>query len=177
MEIIKTLAQEFGISEENVEKTVALIDEGNTIPFISRYRKEVTGGLDDSVLRDLNDRLNYLRKLDERRNEISSLIEAQEKLTPEITMALNLANTLVELEDIYRPYKPKRTTRASIARAKGLEPLADYIMEQRDFYEVEIATYAEEFISSEEGKEVPMPRQRFRAHQILSRRTFRIMQR
>ena len=155
MDIIKTLAQEFSITEENVEKTVALIDEGNTIPFISRYRKEVTGGLDDSVLRDLNDRLNYLRKLDERRAEISSLIEAQEKLTPEITHALGLATTLVELEDIYRPYKPKRTTRASIARAKGLEPLANYIMEQRDSYDVDIATYAEEFISAEEGKEVP----------------------
>ncbi len=155
MEIIKTLAQEFSISEENVEKTVALIDEGNTIPFISRYRKEVTGGLDDSVLRDLNDRLNYLRKLDERRAEISSLIEAQEKLTPEITFALNNAKTLVELEDIYRPFKPKRTTRASIARAKGLEPLANYIMEQKDAYDPDIAVYAEEFISEEEGKEVP----------------------
>ena len=155
MDIIKTLAQEFNVSEENVEKTVALIDEGNTIPFISRYRKEVTGGLDDSVLRDLNDRLNYLRKLDERRAEISSLIEAQEKLTPEITNALNLAHTLVELEDIYRPYKPKRTTRASIARAKGLEPLANYIMEQKDSYDPDIAVYAEQFISAEEGKEVP----------------------
>ena len=154
MDIIKTLAQEFNVSEENVEKTVALIDEGNTIPFISRYRKEVTGGLDDSVLRDLNDRLNYLRKLDERRAEISSLIEAQEKLTPEITNALNLAHTLVELEDIYRPYKPKRTTRASIARAKGLEPLANYIMEQKDSYDPDIAVYAEQFISAEEGKEV-----------------------
>lgn len=155
MEIIKTLAKEFSITEEQVEKTVALIDEGNTIPFISRYRKEVTGGLDDMVLRDLNDRLNYLRKLDERRAEVSSLIEAQEKLTPEITFALNNATTLVEIEDIYRPFKPKRTTRASIARAKGLEPLANYIMEQKDSYDPEIAKYAEEFISAEEGKEVP----------------------
>ena len=155
MEIFKTLAQEFGIKEEQVEKTVALIDEGNTIPFISRYRKEVTGSLDDSVLRDLFDRLQYLRKLDERRCEISSLIEAQEKLTPEITFALNNAKTLVELEDIYRPFKPKRTTRASIARAKGLEPLANYILEQRDSYDVAIDVYASEFISTEEGKEVP----------------------
>lgn len=155
MDIIKTLAKEFNIKEEQVEKTIELIDEGNTIPFISRYRKEVTGSLDDSVLRDLNDRLQYLRKLDERRAEISSLIEAQEKLTPEITLALNNATTLVELEDIYRPFKPKRTTRASIARAKGLEPLANYIMEQRDVYEVAIADYAKEFISDEEGKEVP----------------------
>ena len=128
MDIVKTLAKEFNIKEEQVVNTVALIDEGNTIPFISRYRKEVTGSLDDATLRDLFDRLTYLRKLEERRAEISSLIEAQEKLTPEITLALNNATTLVELEDIYRPYKPKRTTRASIARAKGLEPLANYIM-------------------------------------------------
>ncbi len=155
MDIVKTLAQEFNIKEEQVANTVALIDEGNTIPFISRYRKEVTGSLDDATLRDLYDRLQYLRKLDERREEISSLIEAQEKLTPEITHALNNAKTLVELEDIYRPFKPKRTTRASIARAKGLEPLANYIMEQRDEYDPEIAVYAEQFVSAEEGKEVP----------------------
>ncbi len=155
MDIVKTLAQEFNLKEEQVVNTVALIDEGNTIPFISRYRKEVTGSLDDATLRDLNDRLQYLRKLDERREEISSLIEAQEKLTPEITFALNNAKTLVELEDIYRPFKPKRTTRASIARAKGLEPLANYILEQRDSYDVPIEKYAEEFISTEEGKEVP----------------------
>ena len=155
MDIVKTLATEFNIKEEQVEKTIELIDEGNTIPFISRYRKEVTGSLDDSVLRDLNDRLQYLRKLDERREEISSLIEAQEKLTPEITFALNNAKTLVELEDIYLPYKPKRKTRASVARAKGLEPLATYILEQRDSYDVAIDEYAKEFISEEEGKEVP----------------------
>ena len=154
MDIVKTLAKEFNIKEEQVVNTVALIDEGNTIPFISRYRKEVTGSLDDATLRDLFDRLQYLRKLEERRAEISSLIEAQEKLTPEITLALNNATTLVELEDIYRPFKPKRTTRASIARAKGLEPLANYILEQRDAYEPSIEAYAEEFISVEEGKEV-----------------------
>ncbi len=155
MDIIKTLADEFHLKAEQVESTVALIDEGNTIPFISRYRKEVTGGLDDATLRDLFDRLTYLRKMDDRRAEISSLIEAQEKLTPEITFALNNAKTLVELEDIYRPFRPKRTTRASIARAKGLEPLAKYIMEQRDVYDPEIPVYAEQFISTEEGKEVP----------------------
>ena len=155
MDIVKTLAEEFKIKEEQVEKTIELIDEGNTIPFISRYRKEVTGSLDDSVLRDLNDRLQYLRKMEERRAEISSLIEAQEKLTPEITFALNNAKTLVELEDIYLPYKPKRKTRASVARAKGLEPLANYILEQRDSYDVAIDEYAKEFVSSEEGKEVP----------------------
>ena len=155
MDIVKTLAQEFNIKEEQVVNTIALIDEGNTIPFISRYRKEVTGSLDDATLRDLFDRLQYLRNLDERRQSISAIIESQEKLTPEITFALNNAKTLVELEDIYRPFKPKRTTRASIARAKGLEPLADYIKEQRDAYEKEISLYAEEFVSEEEGKEVP----------------------
>ena len=146
MDILKTLAEEFKIKEEQVKETVALIDEGNTIPFISRYRKEVTGGLDDATLRDLNDRLNYLRKMDERREEISNLIDAQGKLTPEITFALNNAKTLVELEDIYLPYRPKRKTRASVARDKGLEPLANYIMEQRDVYDPEIPVYAEQFI-------------------------------
>ena len=154
MDILKTLAEEFKIKEEQVKETVALIDEGNTIPFISRYRKEVTGGLDDATLRDLNDRLNYLRKMDERRAEISSLIEAQEKLTPEITFALNNAKTLVELEDIYLPFRPKRKTRASVARDKGLEPLANYILEQLDAYDVSIDEYADSFISLEEGKEV-----------------------
>ncbi len=157
MDILKTLAEEFKIKEEQVKETVALIDEGNTIPFISRYRKEVTGGLDDATLRDLNDRLNYLRKMDERREEISNLIDAQGKLTPEITFALNNAKTLVELEDIYLPYRPKRKTRASVARDKGLEPLAAYIMEQRDVYDPEIAVYAEQFIviSDEKDKAVP----------------------
>ncbi len=157
MDILKTLSEEFKIKEEQVKETVALIDEGNTIPFISRYRKEVTGGLDDATLRDLNDRLNYLRKMDERREEISNLIDAQGKLTPEITFALNNAKTLVELEDIYLPYRPKRKTRASVARDKGLEPLAAYIMEQRDVYDPEIAVYAEQFIviSDEKDKAVP----------------------
>ncbi len=157
MDILKTLAEEFKIKEEQVKETVALIDEGNTIPFISRYRKEVTGGLDDATLRDLNDRLNYLRKMDERREEISNLIDAQGKLTPEITFALNNAKTLVELEDIYLPYRPKRKTRASVARDKGLEPLANYILEQRDEYEVPIDVYAEQFIviSDEKDKSVP----------------------
>ena len=154
MDIVKTLAQEFGIKEEQVTATVALIDEGNTIPFISRYRKEVTGELDDATLRDLNDRLQYLRNLDERRATVENIINEQGKLTPELVFALNNAKTLVEIEDIYRPYKPARKTRASIARAKGLEPLANYILEQRDVYETPIEKYAEEFISDEEGKEV-----------------------
>ena len=171
MDIFKALAQEFGIKEEQVTATAALIDEGNTIPFISRYRKEVTGGLDDSTLRDLNDRLNYLRKLEERKAEVSALIEAQEKLTPEISLALANAKTLVEVEDIYRPFKPKRTTRASIARAKGLEPLANYILEQRLEYTPSIEEFADSFISDEEGKDPTEP-QRFKAHRILLPRIF-----
>ncbi len=155
MDILKTLALEFKITEEQVSATVGLIDEGNTIPFISRYRKEVTGSLDDATLRDLYDRLQYLRNFEERRVQISNIIEEQGNLTPEITFALNNAKTLVELEDIYRPFKPKRTTRGSVARAKGLLPLAEYIMEQRDVYDPAIEVYAEEFISAEEGKEVP----------------------
>ena len=155
MDIVKTLAVEFNIKEEQVSATIALIDEGNTIPFISRYRKEVTGSLDDVTLRDLNDRLQYLRNLEDRRATVENLINEQGKLTPEISFALNNAKTLVEIEDIYRPYKPKRTTRASIARAKGLEPLANYILEQKASYEPSIEDYAKEFISEEEGKEVP----------------------
>ena len=155
MDILKTLAEEFKIKEEQVKNTVDLIDEGNTIPFISRYRKEVTGSLDDATLRDLYDRLQYLRNLEERRAAVENLINEQGKLTPEIQFALNNAKTLVEIEDIYRPYKPKRTTRGSIARAKGLEPLAQYIMEQRDSYDPSIEAYAEQFICIEEGKEVP----------------------
>ena len=111
------------------------MDEGNTIPFIARYRKEVTGSLDDVTLRDLFDRLTYLRNMDKRREEISALIEAQGKLTPEISLALANAKALVELEDIYLPFRPKRKTRASVAREKGLEPLAQLIMEQRPSYE------------------------------------------
>ena len=151
MDIIKTLAKELGIRPEQVEKTVALIDEGNTIPFIARYRKEVTGSLDDATLRTLDDRLTYLRNMDKRREEISTLIAAQEKLTPEISLAIENAVTLVELEDIYRPFRPKRTTRASIARDKGLEPFAALIMEQRDTYEPALEVVALDFLNEEKG--------------------------
>ena len=151
MDIIKALAKELNLKEDQVERTVALLDEGNTVPFISRYRKEVTGSLDDVTLRALEDRLGYLRKLDERRGEIASLIEAQGKLTPEITAALDRAVTLVELEDIYRPYRPKRKTRASVAREKGLEPLSELIMEQRPSYEPSIPEAAAAFVDEEKG--------------------------
>ncbi|MCL2531068.1 MAG: RNA-binding transcriptional accessory protein [Oscillospiraceae bacterium] len=124
MTIIQQLCTEFGLQVWQVENVIALIDEGNTIPFIARYRKEQHGELDDQVLRDLDERLGYLRNLQKRREEVHAAIEAQEKLTPEIEAALAKAVTLAEIEDIYRPFKPKRRTRASIAKDKGLEPLA-----------------------------------------------------
>ena len=149
MDIIKILSEELKLTEDQITKTVALMDEGNTIPFIARYRKEVTGSLDDITLRSLEDRLNYLRKLEERKGEISTSIENQGKLTPEITAALEKATTLVELEDIYRPYKQKRKTRASVARERGLGPLAELIMEQRDSYDGTLAELAVPFIDAE----------------------------
>ncbi len=151
MDIIQKLTEEFSLKREQVEKTVALIDEGNTIPFIARYRKEVTGSLDDTVLRDLNDRLAYLRSLDKRREEVRSSIAEQGKLTDEINEAIDAAEILTELEDIYRPFKPHRKTRASVAREKGLEPLAALIMEQRADYQPSIETEAEGYINEEKG--------------------------
>ena len=130
MEINSILAKEFGLRQEQVDNTVALIDDDKTIPFIARYRKELTGSLDDQVLRELYDRLMYLRNLQKRKEEVTNSITEQEKMTPEIEAAINAAMTLVEVEDIYRPFKPKRRTRASIARENGLEPLAVIIMEQ-----------------------------------------------
>lgn len=130
MDIINSLTKMFGFQRWQVENTVKLIDEGNTIPFIARYRKEAHGTLDDQVLRELSEKLEYLRNLDKRREEISASITAQEKMTPEIEAALEKASTLAEIEDIYRPFRPKRRTRASIAKEKGLEPLADAIFAQ-----------------------------------------------
>ncbi len=149
MNIIETLAKEFSLKVSQIEATVGLIDDGNTIPFIARYRKEVTGSLDDTVLRNLDERLKYLRNLEARKEEVRSLIEAQGKLTDEIVEALNKAQILTEVEDIYRPFKPKRATRASIAREKGLEPLAQLLMEQRDAYEKELLEIAAEYITTE----------------------------
>ncbi len=150
MDIIKTLADEFSLRREQVENTVALIDDDKTIPFIARYRKEMTGSLDDQVLRELNDRLTYLRNLEKRKEEITAAITEQEKMTPEIEAAISQAVTLVEVEDIYRPFKPKRRTRASIARENGLEPLAAVIMAQEDRIPEE---EAEAFVNEE--KNVP----------------------
>ena len=149
MNIIETLAKEFSLKVSQVEATVALIDDGNTIPFIARYRKEVTGSLDDTVLRNLDDRLKYLRNLETRKQEVASLIEGQGKLTEEIVAALEAAQTITEVEDIYRPYKPKRETRASLARKRGLEPLANLIMEQRESYSPEIYEVAKEYVTTE----------------------------
>ena len=153
MDIIKTLAQEFKLKEEQVSKTVEMIDNGDTIPFIARYRKEVTGSLDDAILRDLNDRLEYLRNIEKRKEEVRSLIEAQGQLTPEIEQAILNAKTITEVDDIYRPFRPKRKTRASVARERGLEDLAKLIMEQRMEYSPSIEEAAEAFVSEE--KDVP----------------------
>lgn len=147
MDFLKTLADEFKIKLNQVENTVKLIDEGNTIPFIARYRKEMTGSLDDTVLRELNDRLNYLRNLDEKREQVRNLIAEQEKLTDEINAALDKAVTVTEIDDIYRPFRPKRRTRATIAKEKGLEPLANEIMMQITKEPVE--KIAEKYIDAE----------------------------
>lgn len=149
MDINKTLAQEFSLRQEQVDNTVSLIDDDKTIPFIARYRKELTGSLDDQILRELYDRLMYLRNLEKRKEEIHTAITEQEKMTPEIENAIAAAVTLVEVEDIYRPFKPKRRTRASIAREKGLEPLAELITEQSDSVSPEDA--AADFVSEEKG--------------------------
>ena len=152
MEIIKILTEEFSLKPFQVENTVKLIDEGNTIPFIARYRKEATGSLDDQILRELSERLGYLRNMDETREKIKAAIEEQGALTEEIISALEAAKTLTELDDIYRPYKKKRKTRASVAKEKGLEPLAELIYEQSPDCEEPIKL-AETYIDPEKGVE------------------------
>lgn len=149
MDINEKLAKEFKLRREQVDNTVALIDDDKTIPFIARYRKEQTGSLDDTVLRELSDRLTYLRNLEKRKEEISSSISEQGKMTEELAAAINNAETLVEVEDIYRPYKPKRKTRGSVAREKGLEPLAEIILEQNTAVVPE--KEAEVFVDAEKG--------------------------
>lgn len=130
MDIILALTKELNVEKWQIEAAVKLIDEGNTIPFISRYRKEVTGALNDEVLRNLNDRLTYLRNLEEKKTQVLSSIEEQGKLTEELKKQILEAQTLVVVEDLYRPYRPKRRTRATIAKEKGLEPLANIILLQ-----------------------------------------------
>lgn len=149
MDIIKKLQEELKIGRHQVEAAVKLIDEGNTIPFIARYRKEATGSLDDEVLRNLDERLKYLRNLEDKKEQVISSIREQEKLTPELERQIKEAATLVAVEDLYRPYRPKRRTRATIAQEKGLAPLADLIMLQMMKGPVEDT--AAEYISEEKG--------------------------
>ena len=137
MNIVQTIANELNVKSYQVEKTIELIDSGNTIPFIARYRKEVTGGLSDETLRSLDERLKYLRNLEERKGEVKTSIENQGKLTDEIIKNLEIAQTLAEVEDIYRPYKQKKKTRATVAKANGLEPLAQIIKEQKETKPIE----------------------------------------
>ena len=147
--IAGVIAQELGVKEFQVQNTIKLIDDGNTIPFIARYRKEATGGLSDEVLRNLNDRLTYLRNLNKRKEEISKSIEEQGKMTDELKIQIENAIILSEVEDIYRPYKQKKRTRASIAKEKGLEPLATIIYLQTD--KRPVLEIAKEFINEEKG--------------------------
>jgi len=127
MDIQLKLQQEFSLKQTQVENVIKLIDEGNTIPFIARYRKEMTGSLDDQLLRTLSERLAYLRNLEDKRTQVKNTITEQGNMTEELEQKLSLAETMTEIEDIYRPFRPKRRTRAIIAKEKGLEPLADLI--------------------------------------------------
>ena len=149
--IAEILAQELGQKQEYIDNVIALMDEGNTIPFIARYRKEVTGSLDDTVLRTLEERLTALRNLEKRKEEVKSLIDAQGKLTPEIVAAIDRAVTVTEVDDIYRPFRPHRKTRASVAREKGLEELAKLIYAQEPVYTPSIEEQAAAFINEEKG--------------------------
>lgn len=154
MNIIETLASEFGVKLWQIENTVKLIDESNTIPFIARYRKEATGSLDDQILRSISDRLDYLRSLAEQKEKITASITEQGAMTDEIAATIENAKTLTELDDIYRPYRPKRKTRASVAKAKGLEPLALEILKQQNDFEPEnvaLAYINDEVASADEA--------------------------
>ena len=149
--IANAIAEELNVRSIQVEKTIELIDGGNTIPFIARYRKEVTGGLSDETLRDLGERLTYLRNLESRKEEVKKSIEEQGKLTEELSNSIENSKTLAEVEDIYRPYKPKKKTRATVAKAKGLEPLAKIIIEQKETRPLE--EIAKEYINIEKLSE------------------------
>ena len=152
MDILSILQKEFEVSQLHIKNIVELIDEGNTIPFIARYRKEMTGSCDDQKLREINDRLNYLRNLEKRKEEVLSSIEEQGKLTNEITEAVEKASTLAEVEDIYRPYKQKKKTRASVAKEKGLEPLADLLFSYT-LKGVDLEEAAKDYVDAEKGVE------------------------
>ena len=152
MDIIKQLAEEFNLRQDYSKNIVSLIDDGNTIPFIARYRKEMHGSCDDQVLREFDERLTYLRNLEKRKEEVTSSITEQGKLTQELAEAISAAKTLAEVEDLYRPYKQKRRTRATVAKEKGLEPLADIIFAQ-ELKIGNIADIASPYISEEKGVE------------------------
>ena len=149
MELFQVLSKEFNIKEQYASNIINLIDEGSTIPFIARYRKEMTGSCDDQVLREFNDRLNYLRNLNKRKEEVTRSITEQEKMTAELAKAIDDANTLTEVEDIYRPFKPKRKTRASVAIERGLKPLAEAI--ETGVFKGEMEEFAAGFINEEKG--------------------------
>lgn len=149
MNINEKIAHELNIPEDKLNAAVELLDAGNTVPFVARYRKEATGGLDDGVLRNLLERLTYLRNLEKRKDEVKSLIEGQGKLTDELVSAIEKAESVTEVDDIYRPYRPKRKTRASVARERGLEPLSKLISEQRKKYSPTIEQEAEKYLTDE----------------------------
>ncbi|MGZ5001027.1 MAG: Tex-like N-terminal domain-containing protein, partial [Methylomonas sp.] len=132
MDVTQRIAEELSVKIQQVAAAIALLDEGATVPFIARYRKEVTGGLDDTQLRTLEERLNYLRELNDRRSTILDSIRSQGKLTADLEQAIRDADTKTLLEDLYLPYKPKRRTKAQIAREAGLEPLADALLDNRN---------------------------------------------
>lgn len=151
MDILQKLQEEFEIKASQVENTVKLLDEGNTVPFIARYRKEMTGSLDDQIIRQLSERLTALRNLEEKREQVKATIAEQGNLTDELAAKLDAAETQTEIDDLYRPFRPKRRTRASIAKEKGLQPLADMIWGQKLIGT--LADYAAAFIDSEKGVE------------------------
>ena len=153
MDIQKIISEELSVKEKQVAAAVELLDAGNTVPFIARYRKEATGGLDDEALRRLSERLTYLRNLEKRKEEVRALIAAQGQLTDEIDAAIDAAQTVTETDDIYRPFRPKRKTRASVARERGLAPLAELISSCAPSYNPPIEKAAEEYVDEE--KEVP----------------------
>ena len=150
MDYAKTLAEQFSVKEIYAHNIINLLDEGNTIPFIARYRKEMHGTMDDQLIREISDRLTYLRGFDTRREEIRTLLTEQGNLTDEISASLDKATILSELEDIYRPFRPKRKTRASVAKEKGLEPLADEILESQNNC-ISPKDLAEKYIDAEKG--------------------------
>lgn len=152
MDYAKQIAEQFGTKEIYIKNIIDLLDEGNTIPFIARYRKEMHGTMDDQKIREISDRLKYLRGLDERREEVKNLITEQGNMTDEILAALDKATVLAEIEDIYRPFRPKRKTRASVAKEKGLEPLANEILENQNG-EFDLTAVASQYIDAEKGVE------------------------